>query len=154
MELRGDKTTRDCVREEDEARGSHRRASAVEIFNSRLEGERGPRNRRESIVAFKNMLVGCPTNNSVQFADDGTGVGASKAKSGTGEEKTAEVKNSPLHKVLARRAKAQSTVSRLMGRKEGSYMLGRDADASKIFLGRKPEPKSSVGMVRVSAIKT
>lgn len=122
---------------------------------SRLEGERGPRNRRESIAAFKKMLVGCPTNNSVQFADADTTAGASRGNSsGAREAKMAEVDGAALRKVLARRAEAQSVVSGLMGREEGSYMLSRERDASKIFLGRKPEPKSSVGVVRVSAVKT
>lgn len=120
---------------------------------SRLEGERGPRNRRESIAAFQKMLAGCPTNNSVQFADDACSAGARSTKSGAGEAKTAEVKSATLRKVLARREEAQSVVSTLMGREEGSYMLSRKADASKIFLGRQQEPKSSVGVVRVSAVK-
>lgn len=122
---------------------------------SRLEGERGPRNRRESIAAFKKMLVGCPTNNSVQFADGDTSVRASRSNSGgPGEAKLADVNGATLRKVLARRAEAQSVVSRLMGREEGSYMLSREGEASKILLGRKQEPKSSVGVVRVSAVKT
>lgn len=152
MGLHGGATTRDSWREED-ARGGRRRVSAVEVFNSRLEGERGPRNRRESIAAFKKMLMSCPTNNSVQFADDGKTAGASRTTTGAGEVKTAKAKDAALRKVLARREEARSVVSRLMGREEGSYMLSRDADGSKILLGRRQEPKSSVGVVRVSAVK-
>lgn len=114
---------------------------------SRLEGERGPRTRRESIAAFKKMLAGCPTNNSVQFAED-------LDNSCPGEAQMAEAKDAALRKVLARREEAQSVVSRLLGREDGSYMLSREADTSKIFLGRKQEPKSSVGVVRVSAATT
>lgn len=146
--LHGEQTTGDTGREE-EARRGRRRASAVEVFMSHLEGERGPRDRRESIAAFKTMLVGCPTNNSVQFADDTTTAGASRTNSGAGKAKMTDVKDAALRKVLARREEAQSVVSRHMGRKEGSFMLSREADASKIFLGRKQEPKCSVGMVRV-----
>eukprot|EP00903_Cladosiphon_okamuranus_P015349 g14175.t1 len=42
--LHEEATARDPGREA-EARGAHRRASSVEVFNSRLEGERGPCNR-------------------------------------------------------------------------------------------------------------
>lgn len=138
---------------EDKARGGCRRASAVEVFNSRLEGERGPRNRRESIAAFKKMLAGCPTNNSAQFADESSTAGARRTTSGAGEAKVAKAKSAALRKAIARREEAQSVVSRLMGREEGSYMLSREADGSKVFLGRKQEPKPSVGVVRVSAVK-
>lgn len=120
---------------------------------SRLEGERGPRNRRESIAVFQKMLVDCPVNNSVRFEDEVIAMGASKTRSGAGDAKTTEVKDGALRKVLARRKEAQSIVSRLMGKQEGSYMLGRERDTSKIFLGRKQEPKSSVGRVRVSNVK-
>lgn len=116
---------------------------------SRLEGERGPRNRRESIKAFKKMLDGCPTNNSVQFEDDVvTTAEASRTKSGAWEATDAA-----LSKVRARRDEAHSVVARLMGREDGSYMLRREDDTAKIFLGRKQAPKSSVGVVRVSAAK-
>jgi len=122
---------------------------------SRLEGERGPQNRRESIAAFRKLLKGCPTNNSVQFADDAVVAGASRAKGTAGVANRNEAKgDSALRRVLARRQAAHSTVAGMMG-KEGSYMLGRDADASKIFLGRKQDQgkPSSVGVVRVSSAK-
>lgn len=115
---------------------------------SRLEGERGPQNRRESIAAFRKLLKGCPTNNSVRFADDAAVAGASRARGIVGAANPNEAKgDSPLRRVLARRKAAHSTVAGIMG-KEGSYMLGRDTDASKICLGRKQHQAkpSSVGL--------
>ncbi len=157
VELDGERKGDGASREE-EARGRRRRASAVEVFMSRLEGERGPQNRRESIAAFRKLLKGCPTNNSVRFADDAAVAGASRARGIAGAANPNEAKgdDSALRKVLARREAAHSAVAGIMG-KEGSYMLGRDADASKIFLGRKQHQHqhqgkpSSVGVVRVSS---
>lgn len=130
-----------------------RRASTVEVFMSRLEGERGPRNRRESIDAFRKMLGGCTTNNSSQFADENAGAATStNADTGiAGAVNTKAAKGAALRKVLARRKEAQSVVSGIMGTEEGSYMLNRERDASKVFLGRRQEAKSPlVGVVRVS----
>lgn len=124
---------------------------------SRLEGERGPQNRRESIAAYQKMLKGCPTNNSAILGDDdATGVGGGKG-SGSAQRVNERdgKKGAELHKVLARREAAHSAVSGLMGTAEGSYMLSRGRDASKISLGRARLAKTlPVGVVRVSATRT
>lgn len=123
---------------------------------SRLEGERGPQNRRESIAAYQKMLIGCPTNNSAILGDDATtGVGCGKGSNGTerGNERDGK-KGAELRKVLARREAAHSAVSGLMGTAEGSYMLSRGRDSSKISLGRTTLTKTlPVGVVRVSATR-
>lgn len=154
MAHRGEKEHDDTARGEDLQGRRRRRASAVEVFMSRLEGERGPKNRRESIAAFKKMLKGCTTNNSVRFADDAAGVSTSRSSNIAAAATTKEAKGAALRKVLARRKEAHRVVSGLMGTEKGSYMLNRERDVSKVCLGRRKEAKSpAVGVVRVSAIK-
>lgn len=124
---------------------------------SRLEGERGPMNQRESIAAFRKILGGCATNNSAQLADDAGGAATSRDTSSSAGAANAkeEAKGVTLRKALARRREAHKAVSELMGTDKGSYMLNRERDVSKVFLGRRQEAKGppSVGVVRVSAIK-
>lgn len=124
---------------------------------SRLEGERGPQNRRESIAAYQEMLLGCPTNNSVILGDDAP-TSAGGGKGGNSAERVNERdgnKGDELRKVLARREAAHSAVSGLMGTAEGSYMLSRGRDSSKISLGSTRLTKTlPVGVVRVSATRT
>lgn len=123
---------------------------------SRLEGERGPRNRGESIAAFRRMLGGCATNNSARLADDAAGATTSRDSSSDGAANAKEeAKGAALRKALARRRQAHKVVSELMGTEKGSYMLNRERDISKVFLGRRQEAKvpPSVGVVRVSAMK-
>lgn len=135
---------------------------------SRLEGERAPRNRRESVAAFTRLLGDCQTNNSAQFRDDAatatttTATDASVAGGGdglvggkavaAGSPSTAE-KSSTLRGVLVRRDAAEKAVARLMGAAEGSYMLSPDADVSKVRLGREKPTRTSppCGAVRVVA---
>lgn len=124
-----------------------RRASAAEIFMSRLQGNRAPQNRRESIAAFKRILQDCPTNNSSQLYSDALHwrdfprVRSFKSKSGSNDSVTATAatrkKTVDLKGVLARRKEAHEVVSKLMSSVHGSYMLSPEADESKILLGRR-----------------
>lgn len=128
-----------------------RRPSSVEVFMSRLEGNRGVKNRRESIEAFKRLLQDCPTNNSAQFRDDAALEPNSGIDSSDGGE-PARAKASALQSVLNRRQEAHKAVAEVMSPGRGSYMLGRVADESKILLGRrKPGRTPKVGVVRVAA---
>ena len=144
----------------------------MEVFMSRLEGERAPRNRHESVAAFTRLLGDCQTNNSAQFRDDAAAaiatattatdasvVGGSDGPGGggggavaAGSPSTAE-KPSTLRGVLVRRDAAEKAVARLMGAAEGSYMLSPDADVSKVRLGREKPTRTSplCGAVRVVA---
>lgn len=145
-------------------RRRRRRASVAEVFMSRLEGERAPRNRRESVAAYKRLLVDCQTNNSAQLRDDaattimsGGGAGCTISLMGgraVTAPSAATEEASVLHGVLARREAAKKDFSRLMGTAEGSYMLDPDADMSKIRLGRENSARTSTpptcGVVRVS----
>lgn len=132
---------------------------------SRLEGERGPRNRRESVAAFTRLLRDCHTNNSAQLRDDATAVAsvtgggdglvgnrAVTAESPAAAAATSQAteNSSALRRVLVRRDAAEKMVARLMGATEGSYMLSPDLDMSKIRLGReKPKRTPPCGAVRV-----
>lgn len=112
---------------------------------SRLEGEIGPQNRRESITAFKRILQDCPTNNSSQlFSDqlhwrDFPRVQSFKGGSDHSVTATAATRSKvvDLKGVFARRKEAHDVVSKLMSSVQGSYMLSPEADESKILLGRR-----------------
>lgn len=151
---RAEKRTTDSTAESGNgARGRSQSKTAVEVFMSRLEGERGPQNRRESMAAFKDMLTGCSTNNSVRFENTATVGSRHGGSSSVTDEK--EAHGADLRRVRKRREEAQRVVSGLMGTAEGSYMLSLEADSSKICLSRtqsetNPPP---VGVVRVSTAR-
>lgn len=153
MGLPGDRAGRLAARGKGairDAGGSQRRVSAVEVFMSRLEGERGPKNRGESIEAFKCMLKECQTNNSAQLRDDAVAAVADYGKGSTGNELAAmehvAAQGTLLRNTLARREEAHSVVAGLMGTAKGAYMLDHEADASKILLGlKRPGKTPAVG---------
>ncbi|CAN0503316.1 unnamed protein product, partial [Ectocarpus sp. 12 AP-2014] len=102
-----------ATRDAANARTRPRRVSEVEAFMSRLEGERGPQNRRESIAAYQKMLIGCTTNNSAILGDNAS-TSAGGGKGSNGAERVDErdgKRGAELRKVLARREAAHSAVS-------------------------------------------
>lgn len=120
-----------------------RRASEAEMFLSRLEGNRGPRNRRESIALFKRVLNNCPTtNNSAQLRDDCIGYTSRRPLDETAKNSRAPVSGgdaAAVREVFAEREESQNNLAKLMSVAEVSYMLSPKADGVRILLGRKDE---------------
>lgn len=162
-----------------DGRRQRRKSSKAELFMSRLEGNRGPQNRRESIALFKRVLGDCPTaNNSAQFRDDICGDGTHLENSGNKNSKnkispsssqdisvdlskqstraTAQAqKAAAVRALFAQREKSYQNLARLMSVESGSYMLGPEADHVKTSFGRQgcQHRPSPVGVVRVSSKK-
>lgn len=119
-----------------------RRVSATEAFMSRLEGNRGPQNRRDSIVMFEKMLEDCSTNNSAYLRDVCVSVKRSSTTCVPGTQEQAAVKDraNVASTTLARRKQARHARARIMSSSQGSYMIGKDKE--KVLLGgeqMKPE---------------
>lgn len=158
-------------------RGRRRKSSKAELFMKRLEGNRGPQNRRESIALFKRVLNDCPTaNNSAQFRDENCGDyahpesnGKTDSKNNVSPSSSGDVlvdsskqaaiateqaqKAAAVRALFAQREKSYQNLARLMGVESGSYMLGPEADHVKTSFGRRGHQyrSSSVGVVRVSS---